>query len=151
MSNPTPASPPAPLRRVLYVATARSPFSSEDLAVLLAKSRANNARDDITGMLLYRDSLFIQALEGPPEAMRALLARIGNDSRIISCDMIDDSEARDRVFPDWRMAFRNLDDPGIAAHPSFSDFMNAPRTVAKTLPPDPSSYWSTLDYYRRQL
>lgn len=151
MSSPNPASPPAPLRRVLYTATARKPFSREDLAVLLAKSRANNERDDVTGMLLYRESLFIQALEGPPEAMRALLTRIRNDSRIISCDLIDDSEVRDRVFPDWRMAFRNLDDPGIAAHPGFSDFMNAPRTVAKDLPFDPSSYWSTLDYYRRQL
>lgn len=151
MSNSTPESPPVPLRRVLYVATARKPFSREELAALLAKSRANNERDDVTGMLLYRDSLFIQALEGPPEAMRALLARIRTDSRIMSCDLIDDTGARDRVFPDWRMAFRNLDDPAIAAHPGFSDFMNAPRTAAKHLPPDPSSYWSTLDYYRRQL
>ena len=151
MSNSTPESPPVPFRRVLYVATARKPFSREELAALLAKSRANNERDDVTGMLLYRDSLFIQALEGPPGAMGALLGRIRADSRIINCDLIDDTEAQDRVFPDWRMAFRNLDDPGIAAHPGFSDFMNAPRTVAKKLPSDPSNYWSTLDYYRRQL
>jgi hypothetical protein len=151
MNHPAPESPPAPLRRVLYVATARKPFTREDLAALLAKSLANNERDDITGMLLYRDSLFIQALEGPPDAIRALLARIRDDSRIISFDPIDDSESRDRVFPDWRMAFRNLDDPGIAAHPGFSDFMNAPRTVEKILPSDPSNYWRTLDHYRRQL
>ena len=151
MSNPTPASPPALLRRVLYVATARKPFSREDLAALLAKSRTNNERDDVTGMLLYRDGLFIQALEGPPEAIRALMTRIRNDSRIIGCDLIDESEAQDRVFPDWRMAYRNLNDPGIAAHPGFSDFMNAPRTEAKKLPSDPSSYWSTLDFYRRQI
>ena len=84
MSNSTPESPAAALRRVLYVAAARNPFSREELAALLAKSRANNERDGVTGMLLYRDGLFIQALEGPPGAMRALLARIRADSRIFT-------------------------------------------------------------------
>jgi len=49
------------------------------------------------------------------------------------------------------MAFRNLDDPGLASHPGFSDFMNTPRTAVKSLPSDPANYWSTLDFYRRQL
>lgn len=151
MSDPTPELPPASLLRVLYVATARKPFAREELVTLLERARANNEREDITGLLLYRDSLFLQALEGPPAAIRALLNRIRDDNRIFPLDLIDESETPVRLLPDWRMAFRNLDDPGVAAHPGFSDFMNASRTEAKNLPSDPSNYWSTLDYYRRQL
>ncbi len=149
--GPLPIPPTGPLHRVLYVATARVPFSREDLATLLERSRMNNERDDITGMMLYRDGLFIQALEGPAVPVRNLLGRIKNDSRISSCDVIDESDGDERIFSEWRMAFRNLDDAGIASHPGFSDFMNAPRTSPKSLPRDPANYWSTLDFYRQQF
>jgi hypothetical protein len=151
MQSTAPENNSAPLRRVLYVATSRKPWSRQELAELLAKSRMNNTRDGITGLLLYREGIFIQALEGPTEAMRSLLGRIGGDLRIMSCDVIDDSPSYERIFPDWRMGFRNLDDPGIAAHPGFSDFMNLPRNAERTLPPDPTHYWRILDFYRKQL
>jgi len=57
--GPLPVPPTGPLHRVLYVATARVPFSREDLATLLERSRMNNERDDITGMMLYRVGLLI--------------------------------------------------------------------------------------------
>jgi hypothetical protein len=150
---PPPAQAPfsVPLHRVLYVATARAPLSREELATLLERSRINNERDGITGMMLYRDGLFIQALEGPAGPVRNLMGRIRNDSRISSCDIIDESDSDERIFSEWRMAFRNLDDPGIASHPGFSDFMNTPRSAVKSVPRDPANYWSTLDFYRRQL
>lgn len=148
-SVPEPTS--SPVHRVLYVATSRAPLSREELAALLEKSRINNERDGITGMMLYRDGLFIQALEGPAAAVRDLMTRIRTDPRIINCDVIDEGDADERIFSEWRMAFRNLDDPGLASHPGFSDFMNTPRTAVKSLPRDPANYWSTLDFYRRQL
>ena len=52
------------LSHVVYVSTASEPMDDEDLAELLAQSRERNARNDITGMLLYKDSRFIQLLEG---------------------------------------------------------------------------------------
>lgn len=151
MTAPASVPPSAPLHRVLYVATARKPLSRDELATLLEKSRVNNERDGVTGMMLYRDGLFIQALEGPAAAVSDLMGRIRKDSRISSCDVIDEGNTGERIFSEWRMAFRNLDDPGIASHPGFSDFMNAPRTAPKSLPQDPANYWSTLDFYRRQL
>jgi Sensors of blue-light using FAD len=151
MSASTPPAPSGPLHRVLYVATARKPLSREELAALLEKSRLNNERDGVTGMMLYRDGLFIQALEGPAAAVSNLMGRIRKDPRISSCDVIDEGDAEERIFAEWRMAFRNLDDPGLASHPGFSDFMNMPRAAVKSLPSDPANYWSTLDFYRRQL
>ncbi|MFP5382711.1 MAG: BLUF domain-containing protein [Gammaproteobacteria bacterium] len=38
---------------MVYVSFATVPFSDADLDALLAKSRANNVRDGISGMLLY--------------------------------------------------------------------------------------------------
>ena len=139
MTPPAQAPSSVPLHRVLYVATARAPLSREELATLLERSRINNERDGITGMMLYRDGLFIQALEGPAGPVRNLMGRIRNDSRISSCDIIDESDSDERIFSEWRMAFRNL------------DFMNTPRSAVKSVPRDPANYWSTLDFYRRQL
>lgn len=42
---------------------------------MLAKSRSNNVRDGISGMLLYRDGDFLQVLEGPEDKVRAAFDR----------------------------------------------------------------------------
>ena len=62
------------LLSVVYSSTAVVPFSDHDLFELLEHSRENNARDGLTGMLLYRDERFLQVLEGPEEAVRRLRA-----------------------------------------------------------------------------
>lgn len=40
---------------LVYVSAAAQPFSPAELETLLEKSRANNTRDGISGVLLYRD------------------------------------------------------------------------------------------------
>ena len=67
---------------IVYASRAVEPFDHDDLVDLLSQSRENNSRDGITGMLVYRDLDFIQILEGPDAAVRALLERIGRDPRV---------------------------------------------------------------------
>ena len=49
---------------LVYVSAARKLFDEAELSALLTQCRANNARLGVTGVLLYADGNFMQALEG---------------------------------------------------------------------------------------
>jgi hypothetical protein len=93
---------------IVYVSASRLPFTPSELEALLAKSRANNQRDGISGVLLYRDGDFLQVLEGPEEAVRRTYARIARDPRHGGVIVLDESEITQRHFGDWSMGFRRV-------------------------------------------
>ena len=52
-----------------------------NVARILAKSRINNRRDGLVGVLYFGDSCFFQCLEGTESAVDALYARLQSDTR----------------------------------------------------------------------
>ncbi|MCB1473395.1 MAG: BLUF domain-containing protein [Rhodobiaceae bacterium] len=68
-------------------------------------ARANNARDAITGVLVYSDGVFMQVLEGRPPALDATLARIGKDRRHKDLHVLRRETVSGRMFPDTPLAF----------------------------------------------
>jgi len=93
------------LATIVYFSHAARIFDDAALMELLAVSRRNNQRDGITGMLLYHDGNFIQALEGPPDSVARTFARIGKDpdhDGIISTGTLP---VETRQFADWSMGF----------------------------------------------
>ncbi len=80
-----------------------------DLESILAVSRANNTAAGITGMLLHRGGNFMQALEGPSEAISITVARITRDPRHRGMITLRDTEVVAGIFPDWSMGFQDLD------------------------------------------
>lgn len=151
-ANPAGAGgPAAAVHRILYVCATRKPFSREELSALLAKSRINNERDGITGLLLYKNGLFTQLLEGPADAVRRCFERISRDPRHDGCTVLDEDDAGERTFPDWRMGYRNLSDPAVTGMPGFSDFMNPGATGGNTAPGTSKHYWQLLDFFRREM
>jgi len=93
------------LRQVVYVSTASPKFSDDILESVLTESRANNARTDVTGMLLYADGSVMQAIEGPTDVIGDLMAKIARDRRHCNVNVIWDHGIARRDFPDWRMAY----------------------------------------------
>ncbi|MHB1206888.1 MAG: BLUF domain-containing protein, partial [Rhodospirillaceae bacterium] len=67
--------------QLIYASAAVKPFTPEALKVLLAKARAKNSAAGITGMLLYHAGSFLQALEGPNDAVASLFKVIEKDPR----------------------------------------------------------------------
>jgi hypothetical protein len=65
--------------RVLYYSWATAPPTQAHLQALLEQSHTYNAQQQITGLLLYSDRQFVQLVEGPEAAVRALFARIQAD------------------------------------------------------------------------
>lgn len=109
---------------LVYVSSAVKPFSTSELAELLAKAREKNTRLGITGMLLYQDGNFMQALEGEEDAVRQLYNTINRDVRHHGTIVLLEEQINKRQFSDWSMGFRNLNDKDVQDLPGFSPFMN---------------------------
>jgi hypothetical protein len=115
VSQTLPDAPPAALLSVVYASAATVPFSEDDLAVLLAKSRRRNRAAGVTGLLVHAAGQFMQVLEGPEAVVRGLLARIAADPRHTGVWVLAEERIPARRFADWAMGFRserNLD--GVA-------------------------------------
>ena len=112
-----------PVLQVVYVSSARRPMADADLVELLDQARGNNDARGITGMLLYSDDTFMQAIEGPPEAVDALYDRILSDPRHVRVLCLRRERVAKRGFPDWNMGFRSLDSHALMAVPGFTDFL----------------------------
>ena len=115
----------------VYASSAVGKFSDSDLMSLLEASRENNARDGVTGMLLYKDGNFMQALEGPPEGVRAVLERVRRDPRHRGMLKLIEGFRDGRDFGDWSMAFANLNNEALATTPGYSEFMAKPLNDAE--------------------
>ena len=111
---------------LVYTSKSVSPFSKDELVKLLAKSRQNNEKLGVTGMLLYRDGDFMQALEGDEEKVRALAARIAQDPRHVNFTTLMDAHCEEREFPDWSMGFQNLDQLDLRELPGYNTFLDSP-------------------------
>jgi len=111
-----------------YVSSAVRRFTREQLVRLLRKSRANNARDGITGMLLYKDGNFMQVLEGEEPVVVATFERITRDRRHHNLIVLLRREEPERQFPDYLMGFYDLNSPDVHDLPGYSEFLNSPLT-----------------------
>lgn len=96
------------MKRLLYVSAARGEATEADIADILAASRRNNARADLTGMLLYIDGGFLQVLEGPDAAVDETYARIRADARHTGAIALWSEQTDTRAFADWTMGYDAL-------------------------------------------
>ena len=97
---------------------------------ILATALRNNARYGITGFLHHEPGLFIQYIEGPPESLSRLWARIVVDVRHEDAVVIGRGLISHRFFDDWRMGYSHCD---VAC---FLDFLG--EAAGKTLLADAS-------------
>jgi hypothetical protein len=55
--------------QIVYVSTVNQDFSAADLKKLLVRARMRNKEAGVTGMLVFYDGTFLQALEGEKGAV----------------------------------------------------------------------------------
>ncbi len=93
----------------LYVSHARHRMDEAEIGGILAKSRLNNKRNSITGVLLFDDKVFVQLLEGDERKVAATVEKIRTDPRHegILCLLAQESPDG-RVFGNWTMGFLHL-------------------------------------------
>lgn len=91
------------LVHVSYCSQAQPPIAPAELGRILQVSQRNNQRDQITGLLTYSGEVFVQFLEGPPEALHRLMRRIQSDPRHREMIILSEGTDHDRVLPGWDM------------------------------------------------
>lgn len=116
---------------IIYVSSAIHPFSRPELLDILTKSRLNNAKLNITGMLLYKDGNIIQVLEGEETVVRTLYAKIARDPHHQAIIKLLQGTIEGRQFPEWSMGFNDLNHVDLASIPGYSEFLNTPLTSAE--------------------
>lgn len=94
-----------PVHQLVYISAAEHNFTEKELHELLAKARENNQKLDITGMLLFHEGSFIQALEGEKSAVENLYEKISQDQRHAETRVIFRGELEERDFETWSMGF----------------------------------------------
>ena len=97
--------------QLVYISTARG---APSLSQILAASRRNNGRDDITGLLYHDGTRFLQALEGPKDKVEEAFQRIKADERHRAVVVLSRRDVDAREFGPWEMASRAPDGEGEA-------------------------------------
>ncbi|MEI4196400.1 BLUF domain-containing protein [Roseovarius sp. E0-M6] len=108
------------LYQLAYISRSQSPLDQATLSDILDVSRRNNARDGITGVLMYHDELFFQVLEGPKaEVDKCYFDRIYHDPRHTNLSLTWCDFAESRGFSDWKMGYAGPDEIGRYTKNSF--------------------------------
>ena len=101
-----------PMIQVSYVSRIGKPMSAEQLLALLTQCRNNNSAQGVTGMLLYGNGTFLQAIEGEEQVIDDLVDNIWADPRHENIKLLSRRPISRREYADWTMAFERISDEG---------------------------------------
>ncbi|MGI2257998.1 BLUF domain-containing protein [Shewanella sp. GXUN23E] len=107
-----------PLIQLIYISCATRLFREQELEGMVTNIRANNQKLGVTGMLLYRDGDFIQALEGPESVVNKLYQQILQDQRHTGIFELLVQIIEKREFADWSMGFSRISETEL---PGYND------------------------------
>lgn len=96
------------LVRLLYASRSAAPLTASLVDSLLERSRVNNPRQGITGILCFSEELFIQVLEGGRDEVCELFNAIVRDDRHRNVRILLYEEIRERRFGSWTMGKVNI-------------------------------------------
>lgn len=95
------------LERIVYVSRAAPGVTLETVFAIIRAAHALNARDQLSGGLVFLDGGFAQVIEGERAPLQACLARIGRDPRHAEMRLRARERALCRLFRGQAMALRS--------------------------------------------
>ncbi|MBL7858670.1 MAG: BLUF domain-containing protein [Cyclobacteriaceae bacterium] len=96
------------LAHLAYVSNRKSTCTESEIESILKSCKKNNPPLNITGVLLYSDTKFIQYVEGESNELLALYDKIKKDPRHDKAVMVSYGPIAAKIFPSWHMANRKL-------------------------------------------
>jgi hypothetical protein len=98
------------LVRLMYASRAVPAVDQEELLAILRRSKADNARQGITGALCLcpTERIFVQVLEGGRAVVNALYQHIVADPRHTEVVLLHYEEIEERRFAGWSMGQINM-------------------------------------------
>lgn len=123
------------LTSLIYVSYVTKRMTDEELLALLKEFRDKNAAKNITGMLLYRDGFFIQALEGEAEVVESTFSKIAKDKRHRNILKVSQEVIKSRSFTNWGMGFNKVENKDLEGVEGYTDFLSSPDSEFFTTKP----------------
>lgn len=108
--------------QIVYISSAVAPWSTEQLLELLQQCLKNNSARGVTGMLLYGEDTFLQALEGDDAVIDALIEKIARDPRHAKIQLLHRRPIERRQYADWSMGFKRISERELTGIPGLKDF-----------------------------
>lgn len=99
----------AVFHQLLYRSFATEKFNIDNINQIIDSSNRNNGYWETTGMLFYRNGIFIQLIEGYKEKVYCLFDKIAKDPRHSNLRIFWEAKVTERSFPNYSMCFRNLE------------------------------------------
>lgn len=98
------------LHRLIYMSRITIPpiDLQAEVGEIIRTSIRRNREVAVTGLLLVHDGWFLQALEGPAEAVLTTYGRICDDPRHVDAKVLGAGPADARSFADWNMCARRV-------------------------------------------
>lgn len=109
--------------QLIYASAATTPFSAQELGMLLVRARANNQKIGVTGLLVHHHGSFFQILEGDGGAVDSLYARINQDKRHQRVLTLSRAPVAERSFGEWSMGYADGGQEALRNLPGFNDFL----------------------------
>ncbi len=94
--------------RILYTSSATKNLDDKELEEILEKSRINNQKKDVTGLLIVKGRTFLQCLEGEKDDVLSIYEKISNDERHTNIIDLFEEDIDERLFPQWSMGYKNI-------------------------------------------
>ena len=94
--------------RVMYTSAATKNIDETELLEILEKSRVNNSKKNVTGLLIVKGRTFLQCLEGEQDDVMSIYEKISNDERHTNIIDLLEEDISERLFPNWSMGYKNV-------------------------------------------
>jgi Sensors of blue-light using FAD len=88
-----------PIFQLIYFSERPPESTLSVIEIICENAFERNRADDVTGLLVYNHTMFLQFIEGPKDAVRNCYARIERDSRHCSPLVIWEHFSEERIFP----------------------------------------------------
>lgn len=122
--------------RLLYHSEITSHMDEHEVQAIVEKANVNNAKENVTGLLLWDGRYFLQCLEGEEKAVYSLYNKIKEDKRHAKVALTGLIKIRFRMFEKWNM--------GLVGKESLSE--EVLQTTLDTNALDPKK----LDFYQAE-
>jgi hypothetical protein len=109
------------LSQLVYISVRSSDCTDAEIQKILEASIRNNGKINITGVLLFSDTKFIQCLEGEYDLIISLYDKIKLDKRHKNVVMLGLGPIKERYFPSWQMGSKKVSLKDVDFNTQMSD------------------------------
>lgn len=91
--------------RLTYISRYNDDNENGEVTRILTQAQENNARNGITGALVFNHNYFLQSIEGARPVINALLRKLVKDNRHYALQIVECCEVDERRWNQWSMKY----------------------------------------------